>query len=208
MIIKYCEQRSDEWHEERQGKITGTALKALTGTQKARDTLFYEILAERLSIEANSTEKPLDRGIRLEDEAITQFEIKTGKIVEKVGICYRKDNERIANSPDGLISKNGKYTEAPEVKCPDSKNHLKIWLENKVPEEYIPQTRQYFIVNDELETLYFISYDPRITIHPLHIIEIHRIDIAEEIEDLKQRQIDFLDEVNKKVEELLNFNEI
>jgi len=196
------EQKSDKWLHLRKGKITGTTLKAILGTPKARQEAMYEIIAERLTVGVESEsdyENPMDRGNRLEPEAIAMFELETGKKVEKVGLCEDDENPMIANSPDGLIGK----TESVEVKCMGGKNHIKMWLTNEIPDEYYWQTIQYFVVNEKLKKLYFVGYNPDITVHKLHIIEIEKKDIAEDIKKAKIAQEEFLAEVNYKLKEII-----
>jgi putative phage-type endonuclease len=188
------EQGTDEWFHIRKGKITGTTLKAIMGTPKARKEAIYEIIAERLTIGVESEtsyENAMDRGTRLEPDGIAMFEFETGKQVERVGFCEDDTNPMIANSPDGLIGKD----EAIEVKCMGGKNHIKMWLENKIPDEYEWQVVQYFIVNKDLNKLYFVGYNPDIPIHSLHIIEVNREEIEEKIKVAKTSQEEFLKEV-------------
>ena len=184
-------------------KITGTDLKKVLGSKTVRDGFFLEILAERISRDDGYDETELERGIRLESDAIKAFEQATGKTVAQVGLCVADDCQFIASSPDGLIDNNGKYTEAVEIKCLSSKNHVKAWLDDKVPSDYYAQVVQYFIVNDDLETLYFTLYDPRISIKPIHIIEVKRQEIQEDIAEYKQKQIEFLQEIENKLNELI-----
>ncbi len=194
------EQRTDEWHHLRKGKITGTTLKAIMGTPKARQEAIYEILAERLTIGIDDEfENAMDRGNRLEPDAIAEFELETGKTVERVGFCEDDDNAMICNSPDGLIGE----TEAIEAKCMGGKNHVKMWLTNKVPDEYEWQVVQYFIVNEKLEKLYFVGYNPDIPVHSLHIIEVKREEIALDIENARKSQEAFLQEVDSILSTLI-----
>ncbi len=80
------EQRSNEWKQLRKGKITGTQLKSIMGTPRARKEAMYEILAERLTVGVEDEyENAMDRGIRLEGDAIAMFELHTGKQVDKIG---------------------------------------------------------------------------------------------------------------------------
>jgi len=202
-IYKDIIQRSDEWHNLRHGKITGTGLSRVCGSKTKKDTFYYEYLAQRLSTESLSTENAMQRGIRLEDEAIEKFETETGILTEKVGFCQSDENKFIGISPDRLIKKNGKYEESVEVKCLSSGNHVKIWLTNEIPAEYMFQCMQYFIVNKETQKHYFVSYDPRITVHPLHIIEIKREDIEEHLKFCEEQQIEFLEKVDNKLNEIL-----
>lgn len=188
------EQGSDEWHHIRKGKITGTTLKAIMGTPKARQEAIYEIIAERLTVGVESEtdyENAMDRGLRLESDAIAEFEFKTNKKVEITGFAEDDTNPLIANSPDGLIGDD----EAIEVKCLGGKNHVKMWLTNKIPDEYEWQAIQYFVVNKKLKILYFVGYNPDITVHNLHIIEMTREQAEEKIKKAEIAQDEFIKEV-------------
>lgn len=194
------EQKSDEWHQIRKGKITGTTLKSIMGTPKVRQDAMYEIIAERLTIGiGDEYENAMERGNRLEPDAIAMFELETGKNVERVGFCEDDNNAMICNSPDGLIGE----TEAIEVKCMGGKNHVKLWVTNQFPSEYEWQIIQYFVVNEKLEKLYFVGYNPDIPIHPLHIIEINRKDIEEQIKEAKETQKNFLKDVDSILKNII-----
>ncbi len=193
-------QGNDDWHHIRKGKITGTTLKAIMGTPKARQEAIYELIGERLTLGVETDyENAMDRGLRLENEAITAFEFETGKQVEKTGFCEDENNAMICNSPDGLIGKD----EAIEIKCMGAKNHVKMWLTNKIPNEYEAQTLQYFVVNDKLKKLYFVAYNPDIPLHPLHTIEFKREDIAEDIAKARSLQEKFLLEVEAEMAKII-----
>ena len=84
------EQRSPEWEQLRKTHITGTALKGIMGTPRARQEAIYEVIADRLTVGVESDEEyenPMERGTRLEPDALSTFEFETGKKVEKVGFC-------------------------------------------------------------------------------------------------------------------------
>jgi len=155
-IVKFNSEES--WLEARRGKITGTRLKDLVNKRGGAPKMgFYELIAERIAIPA-SDEGVMDRGKRLEDEAIEKFSEQTDKRVDnELVIWYRDDDENIAISPDGSIGK----TEAVEVKCLSSARHLEAFITKQIPSEFEYQVLQYFIVNDKLKKLYFIFYDPR-----------------------------------------------
>ena len=194
------EQGTEDWHQIRKGKITGTTLKGIMGTPKARKTALYEILAERLTVGVDMEyENAMERGLRLESDAVAMFELEKDKKVELTGFCEDDTNPMIANSPDGLIGE----TEAIEVKCLGGTNHIKMWLENVIPEEYFWQVVQYFIVNEKLEKLYFVGYNPDIPIHSLHIIEVERDNILEDIKKAKVAQEMFLGEVEEIIKTLI-----
>lgn len=186
------EQRTPEWHQLRKGKITGTTLKALMGTPKAKEDAKYDIIAQRLTVGlGDDEENAMDRGTRLEVDAIAEFELETGLKVDSTGFSERDGNPFIANSPDGWIGEDAGI----EVKCPGGKNYVKMWLKNLVPDEYYWQMVQYFVVNEKLKKLYFVGYNPDIPVHPLHIIEVTRESVMEAIGDAEKMQEVFIKEV-------------
>lgn len=202
-VLKFKDEA--EWLEARRGKITGSRLKDIVvkrGTGKKIG--FYELIAERLGLPPDG-EDAMDRGHRLEEEAIERFEAKTGKKVNRdLVIWTREDNELIAVSPDGVIGKGG--TEAVEIKCLSSARHIEAVITNQVPEEYHYQAIQYFAVNDKLETLWFCLYDPRLKFHDFHVIEVVRDEVLQcEVVQMLEYQRKTLEEVEACVEELSRF---
>lgn len=189
-------QNKLEWEEARVGKITGTKLKDLISKKGATPKKgFYQLIAERVALPADD-ENVMDRGTRLEEEAIKRFEIETKKKVDTSLIMWvSADNESIAISPDGVIGKN----EAIEVKCLNSASHIEALLTNELPSEYEFQVLQYFIVNPKLETLYFAFYDPRVPAKDFFFFTLKREERETEIEQYKKEQLRILAEVEKIV---------
>ncbi len=195
-------QNKEEWLNARLCKITGSRLKDLVvkrGNGKKKG--FYELIAERISTIPDG-ENPLERGNRLETIALARFEQETGKKVDMSLVLWqRDDNEDIAVSPDGVVN----MEEACEVKCLSSASHIEAYLTHTIPSEYELQTKQYFIVNDELQTLNVIFYDPRVLVKDYFVLTVHRHEIEEEIAEYLQYQIDTLAEVEEIVKQLTNF---
>ena len=189
----------DTWLFARRGKITGSRLKDIIvkrGT--GRKIGFYELIAERLGVPADD-ENPMDRGTRLEEEAIERFKKETGKKVDtSLVIWTRDDNESIAVSPDGFIGKK----EAVEAKCLSSARHIEAWITKELPDEYRMQAIQYFIVNDKLTTLHVVFYDPRILAKDYFVIDVKRADVKEEIDEYRTYEELVLREVNDIVNQL------
>jgi hypothetical protein len=198
-----------EWLDARRGKVTGTRLKDLivkrgTGYKAG----FYEMIAERVALPPNG-ENVMDRGHRLETDALARFAEETGKEVDGSLVMWlRDDNENIAISPDGVIGK----TEAVECKCLSSARHIEAWL-NKydlektdfeaVPSDYKEQVIQYFVVNDELETLYFVFFDPRMP-RDFFYLTIRRDDVQERVAEALELERFMLQEA-ERIEQLLTF---
>lgn len=178
----------EEWLEARLGKVTGTRLGDVTPKRGGGKRIgFYEIIAERVAIPANG-ENVMDRGHRLEIVALERFAQETGKEVDgSLVIWSREDHPDIAVSPDGVVAGE---KEAVEVKCLSSARHIEAWLTKKVPDDYEYQVLQYFIVNEQLETLYFTFYDPRMP-KDFFYLTITR--------ESKQKEIDEYFEIEKQV---------
>ena len=70
----------ESWEEARIGKITGTKLKDLISLKGSVKKGFWKLVAERLSLPADD-ENAMERGIRLEEEAIKEFD-KFGKLID------------------------------------------------------------------------------------------------------------------------------
>ena len=195
--LKY--NTKEEWLAGRVGKITGSRLKDIVvkrGTGKKIG--FYELIAERLGIPADG-ENAMDRGTRLETEAVEAFTKETEKEVDtSLYIWLRDDDESIAISPDGVIG----TTEALECKCISSARHIEAFLTQEIPDEYEFQKLQYFIVNDKLKTLYFAFYDPRLLAKPFFYITVKREDVQKEVDEYLDYQRKTLAEVNAIVNQL------
>lgn len=203
MKVTKIQQNTDEWLEVRKGKITGSKLGDILSkrTSTGRKLGFYELIADRLAI-VEPIENPMDRGHRLEDEALNLFTEETGIELEKGLFCISDENPNMAVSPDGLVKVGDKYPIAVEVKCLNTPRYLQAYFEKKIGSDYDFQVLQYFIVNPDLEILYFVYYDPRVTAKPMHYITVNRFDIEAELELYKAQEIEILKEIDNLVAEL------
>lgn len=195
-IEKYDDREA--WLEGRRGRITGTRLKDLITKGKPKIG-FYEIIAERVALPAGE-EAAMDRGLRLEDDAVLRFTKETGKKVNTDLVIWRRDDDaNIAISPDGYIGK----TEAVECKCLSSARHIEAWLTKQIPSEYEYQALQYFIVNDQLKTLHVVFYDPRMP-KDFFVIDVQRKDVQEQVTEYLQVERDTLARI-AEIEKQLTF---
>lgn len=196
MKVKYFGTK-EEWLEARRGKITGSTLKDIVVKRGTEEKVaFYQIIADTIS--QKSEEDPLERGVRLEPEAVELFSSKIGKEIDTSLVLWqRDDNPLIAISPDGFIGD----TEAVEVKCLSGARHIESYLTNKIPDEYHYQVLQYFIVNEKLQTLYFVLYNPDMPEKiRLHYFTVNREDIQTEVETYTTYQKEKL----AKIQEIIN----
>ncbi len=205
MIISKYETR-EEWLEARRGKITGSKLKDIVvkrGTGKKKGT--YELIAEKIGVPADG-ENVMDRGNRLESEALARFEKETGKKLDTSLVLWQREDEPdIALSPDGMVvDDEGNFSgeEAVESKCLNSASFLEAYITKKIPAEYDFQKLQYFITCDTLKKLHFAFYDDRISSVDFFIITINREDVADEIEEYLAYQKNEIEFINHWVTEL------
>lgn len=198
-------ENREAWLNSRNGKITGTRLKDIIVKRGTGEKIgFYELIAERLSVDIgeDKDETPMDRGTRLEAEGMSRFIKETKKKVNTDLVLWqREDNESIAISPDGFIGEK----EAVEIKCLSSSRHIEAYLTQKVPSDYEYQVLQYFIVNEKLEKLYLVFYDPRIPAKDFFFITTKRSDVEKDVEQYLNYQKEKLAEVDRIVNELTNF---
>ncbi len=226
MKIYRTEQQSQEWLDARRGKVMGSKVKGVR--RQSRDPLkryatFWEVLAEKLAI-APDGEPPIDRGHRLEPEAIAEASrILDLPFDDDAGMWISDVDDDIGVSPDGAQPVEGDElpTYAMEVKCLSSAAHLRFIIEDRrskkmasyrpidsIPNEekyyYRDQVIQYFVVNEKLETLYFVLHDDRIILDHLvtYIITIKRDDIKHLINENMEMEFEALMQINKLVREL------
>lgn len=190
----------EDWLAARRGKVTGTRLADLIPKRGGGYKIgYYELIAERIALPATE-EAAMDRGHRLEADALDRFEAETGKKVDKdLAMWVRDDNEDIAISPDGIVGK----TEAVEVKCLASARHLEAFMTGEIPGDYEEQVLQYFIVNDELEALHFVFYDPRMP-KDFFFFTRTRAEVAEKVSEYLAMERRVLEEI-RELESQLTF---
>lgn len=197
-VIKF--DTHEEWLSKRDCKITGSKLKDIVVKRgNERKIGFYKLIAERLGYPDDSIDG-IDRGHELEAEAIAALSSLVDIDFETDLVMWQSDeNPNMAYSPDGYTRD---LTITAEAKCLGSARHIKIIVENKIPNDYVEQMIQSFIVNEKQQTHYFVSYDPRITAKPAHYIVTHRADVVDQIESLRQYQKQVLADVDSIVEAL------
>lgn len=195
-ILKYKDEEA--WLEGRKGRIGSSRLGNMFSKRDKKPLKgFYEVIAERIALPVPE-ENVMDRGHRLEEEAVRRFNEETGKeAVRDLIIWTRDDNEYISASPDAAIGE----TEAVEVKCLNSASHIEAWLTREVPKEYQEQSIQYFIVNEKLQTLYFCFYDPRMP-KDFFYITINRSDIEDQISEFLALQQQALAQIEDIISQL------
>jgi hypothetical protein len=206
MKILNCEQGTAEWELARLEKISGTRLADAIGTSAKQEALINQLIAEKLTGERkeNYVSLSMAKGIEAEEYAIAEYELKTGEITEQVGLCQSDKYDWLVYSPDRLIKKAGKYKKGVEAKCPNSDTLIGYIRKGKeIPKDYLPQIECAFLVNEDLEEMDFIAYDPRIQTeqYRLWIVNVKREDLP-----LKETEEELLKFYEKLQEELRKLN--
>jgi len=182
--------------------------KELLSQDQEKKKEFYQVLADQVAIapkdelidgNLDTYYNAMERGSGEEAAGISWFEEYTGKKVSHAGGFSSSIDSRIVMSPDGYIAaadEEGKVTEEVEVKHLGSAKHLMTFFERKVPEEYWTQNVQYFVVNPDLQTLYWVFRDPRIPLLPAFILVVRREDLGHWPETMLKYQIRTLKEID------------
>ena len=142
MQIKNNVQGSDEWLEDRKGKMTASNAQAIGANGKGLETYIYTMLAEKYSSgeEEKYTNEDMERGNELEAMARKLYELEKDVEIKEVGFVELDDYSGC--SPDGLIGDDGLV----EIKCPNDKNYFKFLLDGKVDSKYIWQVQMQMLV--------------------------------------------------------------
>ena len=198
------EQRSDEWHQQRCGKITASRFIDVLSVLKngkpsqARQKYMREIVFEILSgVPKQSTSaQALKWGSEIENYAREAYEVESGNIVQNSEFIIHPEMEFVGGSPDGLINDDGGL----EMKCPyDESTHVQTLLDG-MPEEHYAQVQGTLFVTGR-KWWDFVSFDPRqAEPYRLYIQRINRDDIF--IESLKTALILFWQETCEMVEKI------
>ena len=194
--------------------LTEDELNELYANVQINDSI-YKLIAQRIAKPINPNDYTLPegatysamlRGQILEEEARKLISEKLGKQIIPGRVWQSEENEYMICSPDGeIVDDTGKVSEAVEIKCLDSWKVVKAYYEKRPPLEYEAQIIQYFLVNENLQKLYFCIYSDVFT-NPdlgLQIFELKREDYREKIELTGRVQNATLGLVEREVQKLM-----
>lgn len=197
MVIHNVEQRSQEWHELRRAKVTGTKFKSLLS--KTSIELVYELIAEAATVieddEDGYVSAAMLWGAEIEPLACLAYEGITGHKVKHAGFLSHDLLDWFGLSPDGLVELEDGSIIGIEIKAPNTKRHVKTIVENKVPTDakanWRPQCMMWFLLDEKVKQVDFVCYDERYTDKKCHIISIKREDVLDEIDEMKEKLYKF-----------------
>jgi len=193
------EQGTKAWLEARKGKITGTRLKDVLKTDNL--PAIYEMIAELGSDEIEETfvNKAMQRGKDCEPIAKSMYQSLTNNVIEEVGFCVSDKYQYLGLSPDGFTKDR---TGAIEIRSPNTATHVKYIIGDKIPSEYMPQVITYFLVNEDLEWLDFISFDDRYKPYPIFIKRVTFKEIEDEVAIVEEKLKKFIAKFEKYYEKI------
>ena len=205
----------DHWLEMRKGVITGTKAKTTKPPSRGNGTPMgiFELVAEQVAI-GKDGEPERDRGLRIENDGLKLTQKKYKLDLNLDPGMWLSDDGKLGVSPDAA-EKGKKPTYAAENKSLDTKNHvmgiINDVLAKKLPNynpinslkigtsNFSPQVIQYFVVNKDLETVYFTLYDDRMALENVmhYVIIIKREHVTEFIDGQEAYERDALAKVDK-----------
>jgi hypothetical protein len=153
LTTKQVPQRTTEWYDETVNILTASELSNLWKGPRSRAALVYSKVKKeeivrgppRLACKQAET-SAMDWGVRYEP-VVKQV---LGYTIEELGRIRHRTNNRLAASPDGLITSPGEYEGClVEIKCPTTRP-----IEEKIPFDYWCQMQIQMEVCDRPSCLY------------------------------------------------------
>ena len=202
------EQRTDEWFEQRLGKVTASRIsdviaKTKTGVSTSRQNYLIQLVSERLTGKKGDSyvnQAMLD-GIERESAARELYMQTKGVSVTEVGFFDHPVIKNSGASPDGAVNaeEEGKYAGLIEIKCPIETTHTNTLMSKSVPSKYLPQIQwQMASVSPNVKWVDFISFNPNFPDKmQLFVARVERDNAY--IAELEAEVIKFLDEVDATI---------
>lgn len=201
-------QGSPEWFALRAGRVTASRIGDLMRrTQKGwgadRKHYLAKLVAERITGKPMAQRKvlSLERRLEIEPEARRAYEFYSDNTVTEVGFIEHPTIPNAGASPDGLIGEDGGL----ELKCCDTPAHIEMLISGVIDPDYILQC-EFGMACTSRSWWDFASYDPLMPEDlKLFVHRIHRDDLR--IANMESQVIDFLGEVDIKVQQLVALRE-
>lgn len=198
-------QRSQEWHQARVGRLTGSVAGDMLDTIKGggpgykRRDLLARLVCERLTgqpQEDGYVNATMQRGIDKEPDAFSAYEAHTGNLVRRTGFLAA-DDLPVGCSLDGDV---GDFAGIVELKCPKSATHLGYLESRELPASHRPQLIHNMWVTGA-QWCDFVSFDDRFPEDlQLFLVRIERTpELQIEIAAYEKVALEFLAQVDAKV---------
>lgn len=161
MITLDHAQGTEEWLLARCGIPTASNFDKIVTTKgepsKQAQKYLYQLAGERVSgyRDEGFTSAAMQRGVELESEARSFYELTREVEIQSVGLCFPDDSKKYGCSPDGLIGADGLI----EIKCPLISTHVGYLVDGGLPSDYFQQVQGQLLVTNR-DYCDFVSYFP------------------------------------------------
>ena len=200
------EQRTEEWFQQRLGKVTASRIsdviaKTKTGVSTSRQNYLVQLVSERITGKKGDSfvnQAMLD-GIEREGAARAIYMLNRDVSVTEVGFFDHPVIKNSGASPDGAVNaeEDGKYAGLIEIKCPIETTHTNTLMSKSVPSKYIPQM-QWQLACTGAKWVDFVSYNPNFPMElQLFVARVDRDDTY--IAELEAEVVKFLEEVEQTI---------
>ena len=200
------EQRTDEWFQQRLGKVTASRIsdviaKTKTGVSTSRQNYLVQLVSERLTGKKGDSfvNQAMIDGIEREGAARAIYMLNRDVSVTEVGFFDHPIIKNSGASPDGAVNaeEEGKYAGLIEIKAPIETTHTNTLMSKSVPSKYIPQM-QWQLACTGAKWVDFVSYNPNFPEElQLFVARVDRDNTY--IGELEAEVIKFLDEVEQTI---------
>jgi predicted phage-related endonuclease len=192
-------QQSSAWVRQRIGWLTASRMKDVLAVLKSgqpsesRRRYMMEILTERATDLAfeHYVNPAMQWGIDHEDEAVAEYEARSGLFTDPIGFCPHPSIEFFGATPDRLVGAEGLV----EIKCPTTATYMGWVLAGEVPPEHKPQMLAQLSCTRR-KWVDFVAYDPRITNEASRMFIRRFQPDPEEITAIENAAVQFLEEVD------------
>lgn len=169
-------QRSQQWHEQRKFRFTGSKISNLLGKQglgKTGETYIFEVVFNSMfpDLEEGFISQDMQTGIEREKHAFDKLTEILGKqfiTTEKCGFFPYEDYG--GASPDGLTSDDGVI----EIKCPKAKTFFEVVRTNNIDPTYYDQMQMEMLSANRSKAYYFNYFIDLNGIEYWHLIIVPR----------------------------------
>jgi putative phage-type endonuclease len=197
------EQGSQEWLQERCGRVTASRIadlmaKTKTGWSASRANYASQLICERLTgcVQQSFTNAAMIHGTETEPEARRAYEFFVDRDVRQVGFIPHPTIAMAGASPDGLVGDDGLL----ELKCPNTATHIETLLLGCIPDKYMKQM-QFQMACTQRAWCDFASYDNRLPERMrLYVQRVERDEAT--VAEIEAEVTRFLKEIDETVEQL------
>ena len=196
------EQRSQEWHAARLGKVTASKVadvvaRTKTGYAASRANYMAQLVCERLTGKPTEgfSNAAMEWGVEQEATARDAYSARVGELVTEVGFIDHPTIKMAGASPDGIVGAG-----IVEIKCPSTATHIEYLFEREPPQKYFYQM-QWQMACTGADWCDWVSYDPRMP-ENLQLLVVRIPRDTDCITLLEKEVSEFLAELDDKVAKL------